>query len=204
VGTIRTGVALNGAGNSSTPLRQRLAGCEKARNLGFILRQAQDGASAGSWFETAFGLLTMRSRVFNGLALMVSLSNHEQRRFSEVLLVYWTPLECPFTSQNMRTQKEARAHLRRYCPIPEPWTGASSHQGSSQHSARTRWKDDRAADTRHAVGASIFAIEPPHQSRGPQSSPRQPRALPALCSPSSMTPYYKPLRCQNNNWRLQV
>ena len=49
-------------------------------NLGFILRQAQDEASAGSWFETAFGLLTMRLRVFNGLVLMVSLSNHGRRR----------------------------------------------------------------------------------------------------------------------------
>jgi len=36
----------------------------------------------GPWFETAFGLLTMRLRVFNGLALMVSLSNHGPHRFS--------------------------------------------------------------------------------------------------------------------------
>jgi len=39
---------------------------------GFILRQAQDQISTSSWFETAFGLLTMRSRVFNGLNLMVT------------------------------------------------------------------------------------------------------------------------------------
>jgi hypothetical protein len=38
--------------------------------------------SSSSWFETAFGLLTMRPRVFNDLILMVSLSNHEQHRFS--------------------------------------------------------------------------------------------------------------------------
>jgi hypothetical protein len=33
--------------------------------------------STGSWFETAFGLLTMRWSDFKGLDLMVSLSNHE-------------------------------------------------------------------------------------------------------------------------------
>jgi hypothetical protein len=33
--------------------------------------------STCSWFETAFGLLTMRPCYINGLTLMVSLSNHE-------------------------------------------------------------------------------------------------------------------------------
>jgi hypothetical protein len=38
--------------------------------------------STGSWFETAFGLLTRRESDFNGLDLMVSLSNHGPHRFS--------------------------------------------------------------------------------------------------------------------------
>ncbi len=42
--------------------------------------------STGSWFETAFGLLTMRSSVFNGVPLMVSLSNHGRHRFLNILL----------------------------------------------------------------------------------------------------------------------
>ena len=36
-------------------------------SLGFILRQAQDEASTGSWFETAFGLLTMRCERFSNV-----------------------------------------------------------------------------------------------------------------------------------------
>jgi hypothetical protein len=37
-------------------------------HLGFILRQAQDEASTGLWFETAFGLLTMRVARFRRLS----------------------------------------------------------------------------------------------------------------------------------------
>ncbi len=116
------------------------------------------------------------------------------------------PLEnALFTSPSMRMQKEARAHLRTYCPPREPWTGTSSHQGRSQCCARTQWKDDRAAYTQHAVGGAwIFVIEPPHQSWGRQSSPRQLREPPALCSRSSITPYHKRIRRQNNNQLLPI
>jgi hypothetical protein len=110
----------------------------------------------------------------------------------------------PFTWLSMRMQKEARAHLRTYCPTREPWTGISSRQGSSQCSARTQWKDDRAAYTQHAAGAWIFVIEPLHQSWGQQSSPRQLREPLALCSRSSVTPYHKRIRRQNNNQLLPI
>jgi hypothetical protein len=106
-----------------------------------------------------------------------------------------TSVDSPFTSLSMRMQKEARAHLRTYCPTREPRTGISNHQGSSQCSARAQWKNDRAAYTQHAVGASIFVIEPLHQPWGQQSSPRQLRALLALCSRSSITPYHKRIPC---------
>jgi hypothetical protein len=48
--------------------------------FGRMLKKAESRASSSfdktsSWFETAFGLLTMRRE--NGSALMVSLSNHE-------------------------------------------------------------------------------------------------------------------------------
>ncbi|MGC2395638.1 MAG: hypothetical protein WA579_06540, partial [Rhodomicrobium sp.] len=38
--------------------------------------------STSSWFETAFGLLTRRWSDFDGLDLMVSLSNHVPHRLS--------------------------------------------------------------------------------------------------------------------------